>query len=216
MLRDAQGGAAFGGTVAVENLTVSGNLVRIGGAFDVGGPIEASECKADRFVLRSDVTEARVLDMAPTFAAGEWTLDADLRAVNVTPGRPITWPLRAPHGAQLLGMMAVFSAAAGHAALPSVRARLSFRKMPFFASAAEEVGVLADPASTVAEYQGLHLLELDLTNGGKSAGVKVDASLDRHMVRIDAESGANALPGATVYGVSVIWKRPAGSKVGQD
>jgi hypothetical protein len=216
VLRDGQGGAAFGGTVAVENLTVSGSLVGLGGPLEIGGNIEFSECRADTFTLRSEVTETRVLDVAPTFTAGEWALDRELRAVNVAPSRPITWALRVPNGAQIVTVAALFSASAGHTGLPSAKAQISLRKMPLSSGIPGEVAAAIDPASTVAAYQSLHLLTLDLTSGGTSPGPTANTSLERYMVRVDAESGGNALSGATVYAVAVTWKRPAGSKIGQD
>lgn len=215
VLRDASGGAAFGGTIAAENLTIAGNLTCLGG--DVS--FDLVECKAEKFTLRADVTETRVLGSAPTFAAGEWFLDAELRAVNMAPSRPITWALAVPHGAAIQSIQALFSAAAGHKALPSSKATLSLRKMPLATGIPVQLAYHEDSAPSVSAYQALHAITLDLTSGGQSPGIPAATDAERYMVRLDAESdssGPNALPGATVYAVAVTWKRLAGSKVGQD
>jgi hypothetical protein len=220
VVRDSLGGAAFGGTVAVENLTGTGTLTWLGdfsstGSIETAGSIEAVECKAEKFTLLRNVDETRILEVAPVCAPGDWTINADLLAVSVLPARPVAWPLRLPLGARVLYIAAMFAGAPGHAALPVFKPLISLRKVPFLGGAPSQIAAAIDPSTSLAVYQSPHLLALDLTSEGQPE-VVANTIAERYMVRIDAESGANSLPGATVYAVGVIWRRLAGSTIGQD
>lgn len=128
------------------------------------------------------------------WSAAELTL---WRTTGTSANQDVLIPLSLPHGATLDSVSVSFQGAAAHGALPAVMPAMELRRRAHTTGTATSMGTASSTAANVAAYEVQH------TFGLSSLGHTIDTSTNTYSVEVTAESGANAVLGASLLGILV-------------
>lgn len=134
--------------------------------------------------------------------AGFWT--------NLSLGTKIVCNFDPPQGCTITGIRVQYQGAAAHANLPGTMPLVDLRYYDTASNIDLSQATQSDTSANTAAYQLIHAITLT------GLSVVVDKRTTRFHVDITAESGANALVGASLVSVQYTYTRSAGSNVGQD
>jgi hypothetical protein len=184
-------GTAAGSYTISNDLVISGSDVVLDGLRLTGtANVELAARSVARWMpyTPSPVVVGGVADWHHTFV-GIFT--------NDVLGGDLVIPVRAPHGATVTLVEVYIEGASAHAGLPANMPTISLYSMSS-SGAGTNIGTGTDASASVAAYQDPHTISLVVSH-------LVNRTTGRLAVVLDAESGANALVGATYIGTRVTY-----------
>lgn len=191
ILEQALDGANGGTYTILNDLVISGSDVVLDGLRLTG---TANVELATRSVVRwmpyhpSPAVVGGVADWHHTFVGNH---------VNDVLGGDLVVPVRAPHGATITLVEVYIIGAPGHVGLPANMPSFSLYSMSS-SGVGTNIGTGTDASASVAAFEAAHTISLSVSH-------VVNRTTTRLAVFLNAESGANALVGATYIGTRITY-----------
>ena len=139
----------------------------------------------------------RSLRGAPFIYESDADVDEYLRVtINTTSGTTAKWPIEVPDGCTLTGVVLTVQGG-GNASLPAVVPGFRVRELRLSTNATTTQGAWTDGSINVTQYNDVHTIEADLTP------IVVDNIDHRYSIEFYSESGANAVTGFVVIGITL-------------
>jgi len=190
---EVQSSALFDGDVEMD-----GNVVLTAGA------------QVSSLTWLVDVTETRVVSATPSADPANWKWASGNIWTNLTTGTELDLPIDPPQGCVISTVVVRYQGASLHGGLPGTMPAVALKYYDTSSNLNITVSSGSDTSANTTAFQTEHSITLSSVNH------TVDKTTRRYFVSVTAESGANALTGASWFWVSLAFKRPAGSNIGQD